>query len=222
MIATHSELIECFSAAEGLSIVRKGEERYSTRFCGECYRGYPCFEYSLPDAYDDDCVSEICALQILACKGGINVSADGHGVLSLCPPGSKISTFRYVMKGGFRMGMKYGFGILTRLSSYEKYCVDMMNRYIDENTWYVSNLAVEPAYQGKGLARKMLDPFLGYLDRIGASAYLETHDAANVPFYEHFGFELAEVGCLPGTDIKHYGMIRRAQLKPGERCHWQS
>ncbi len=37
----------------------------------------------------------------------------------------------------------------------------MMNRYIDENTWYVSNMAVEPAYQGKGLARKMLDPFLG-------------------------------------------------------------
>ena len=218
MVPTHSDLIDILSETEGLSIVRKGEERTSTRFCGESYCGYPCFDYTLPKGYDEDCVSEICALMILACKGGITVSADGHGVLSVCPPGSKISTFRYLMKGGLRMGMKYGFGVLSRLTSYEKYCVDMMNRYIDGNTWYVANLAVEPAYQGKGLAKRMLEPFLAYIDKIGSSVYLETHDEANVPFYERFGFELAEVGKLPDSDIKHYGMIRRAQPKSGKRC----
>lgn len=211
MKVAHSDLIEIISRTEGLSIIRKGDERTKTRFCGESYRGYPCFDYTLPKGYDDHCISEICALQMIACRDGINISVDGHGILSLCPPGSKIGTFDFIMKGGLRLGMRYGFSVLTKLSSYEDYCVDMMNRYIDRDTWYVSNLAVEPAYQGKGLARKMLDPFLGYLDDIGCSAYLETHDASNVPFYEHFGFELAEVGKLPGTDINHYGMIRRAQ-----------
>ena len=141
-----------------------------------------------------------------------------HGVLTVYPPGAKASTAKFVLKGGFGLVRRSGFKILSRLTSYENYCEDMMKRHIDKNTWYIANLAVDPPYQNKGLAKRMLNPFLNYFDETGSSAYLETHSGSNVPFYEHFGFELAEVGCLPGTDIKHYGMIRRAQPKSGKRC----
>ena len=208
MKVSYPDLIGILSATEGLSLVPGGEERSMTRFCGESYRGYPCFKYTSPEGYDADCVSEICALQIIACKDAITVSAEGHGVLSVYPPGAKVSTAKFVLKGGFGLVRKCGFKILGRLTSYENYCVSMMKRHIDADTWYIANLAVDPLYQNRGLARKMLDPFFDYFDEIGSSAYLETHSASNVPFYEHFGFELVETGKLPGTDVTHYGMLR--------------
>lgn len=204
----YSDLIGILSDTEGLSVVPNGDERVATKFCGESFRGYPCFEYIMPGSYDADCISEICALQIIACKDAITVSAEGHGVISMYPPGAKASLARFVLKGGFGLGRRFGFKILGRLSSYEDYCVDMMARHVDEDTWYVANLAVEPSYQRTGLGRRMLDPFLGYFDEIGSTVYLETHSATNVPLYEHFGFEVVETGKLPNTNVTHFAMIR--------------
>ncbi len=202
------DLIGILSDTERLKLIGVGEERATTLFCGESYRGYPCFEYTLPEGYDADCVSEICALQIIACKDAIAVSTEGHGVLTVYPPGAKASTAKFVLKGGFGLVRRSGFKILSRLTSYENYCEDMMKRHIDKNTWYIANLAVDPPYQNKGLAKRMLNPFLNYFDETGSSAYLETHSGSNVPFYEHFGFELVETGKLPGTDVTHYAMLR--------------
>ncbi|GAB6276636.1 MAG: GNAT family N-acetyltransferase [Rectinema sp.] len=75
--------------------------------------------------------------------------------------------------------------------------------------WYLLELAVTPDKQGRGIASKLIKPFLDMLDEAGEAAYLETHNPNNVGIYRHYGFELLgdyEVPHLP--DLHHFSMFR--------------
>ena len=37
--------------------------------------------------------------------------------------------------------------------------------------------------------------------------YLETHLEKNTSIYKHFGFSIASDDLMPGTDLRHYGMV---------------
>ena len=77
-----------------------------------------------------------------------------------------------------------------------------------QDGWYVYDLVVRQNMQHKGLAKRMLQPFLNYLDVTKQSVYLETHEERNVPFYNHFGFSVAETGQVPHSNLSHFGMVR--------------
>ncbi len=63
-------------------------------------------------------------------------------------------------------------------------------RHPREPHWYLQLLAVEPAAQRAGIGSALLAPALERVDAEGALAYLETHDEANLAYYERFGFAL--------------------------------
>ncbi|HEY7136594.1 MAG TPA: GNAT family N-acetyltransferase [Acidimicrobiia bacterium] len=56
--------------------------------------------------------------------------------------------------------------------------------------WYLAVLGVEPADQGRGLGRRLLEPVLERLDREERAAYLETSKERNVTWYGRERFEL--------------------------------
>jgi GNAT superfamily N-acetyltransferase len=56
------------------------------------------------------------------------------------------------------------------------------------HAWHLAFLATDPAHQGRGIARRLLDHVLDRADRDGVAVWLETYDPANPPLYEHFGF----------------------------------
>jgi hypothetical protein len=39
-------------------------------------------------------------------------------------------------------------------------------------------------------------------------AYLETNKEANVPLYEHYGFDLMKEELIPKSPVTHYAMVR--------------
>jgi GNAT superfamily N-acetyltransferase len=63
--------------------------------------------------------------------------------------------------------------------------------------WYLYAIGVDPACQGRGVGGALLRSRLERVDQEGAAAYLESSNPGNVPLYEHFGFEAAEVPPLP-------------------------
>lgn len=71
------------------------------------------------------------------------------------------------------------------------------------------DLVVRRARQRQGIARGLMEPVMDALNRIGQDIYLETHHPDNVPFHQKFGFEVVEVGKVPGSDLDHFGMLRR-------------
>jgi GNAT superfamily N-acetyltransferase len=58
-----------------------------------------------------------------------------------------------------------------------------------EPHWYLFAIGVDPDWQGTGLASALLRSRLDQCDQAGLPAYLESSKPANVPLYQHFGFE---------------------------------
>lgn len=81
-------------------------------------------------------------------------------------------------------------------------------KHAPEPHFYLDNLGVLPAAQGQGWSSKLIRPFLEMADAQGVIAYTDTVTPANVPFYEHFGFQCVEQTAIPGTGITVYALRR--------------
>jgi GNAT superfamily N-acetyltransferase len=56
--------------------------------------------------------------------------------------------------------------------------------------WYLSELAVDPPVQGRGVGSALIADRLAVCDRAGMAAYLENSNPRNTPLYERHGFRV--------------------------------
>ena len=79
--------------------------------------------------------------------------------------------------------------------------IDVRHEELTEGPhWDLWVIGVEPASQGKGVGRALLEPVLQRVDQSGETCYLETLDERTLPLYERIGFEVrvAEVEVTSG------------------------
>src|SRR5262245_48743474 len=81
-------------------------------------------------------------------------------------------------------------------------------KYADEPHFYLDNLGVLQSARGKGLSSKLIRPFLEMADSQKVIAYTDTVTPANVPLYEHFGFECVEQSHIPSMGITVFALRR--------------
>ena len=74
--------------------------------------------------------------------------------------------------------------------------------------WFLQTIGVEPRFQGKGYASKLIRPMLTRIDEEGRPCYLETLDEHNVPLYEHLGFKVIDKATVPKTSLTNWAMLR--------------
>jgi len=74
--------------------------------------------------------------------------------------------------------------------------------------WYLAFVAVDPAFQGRGFAGKLIKPMLARLSQEKLPCYLETQIEKNVLIYEHYGFKLIEKFFVPNTEMYFYAMLK--------------
>ena len=144
----------------------------------------------------------------------IMISADSQidNLIVLCPPGYRgIPTMRFLRNGGIAVAFGLGLGAMKRSIAFEKNAVAIRNRYSDDKTWYLMTFAVRAGKTHHGLGSEILRPVLDWMDKNHYSVYLETHKTVNVEMYEHFGFQVADICMVPGSQIKQYGMLRPAR-----------
>jgi GNAT superfamily N-acetyltransferase len=79
---------------------------------------------------------------------------------------------------------------------------------VDTGAWYLSIVAVNPAAQGQGLGRKLLEPTIAEADHLSATCYLETFSRRNLSFYERLGFATAARFEEPTTGAEYAVMAR--------------
>jgi ribosomal protein S18 acetylase RimI-like enzyme len=77
--------------------------------------------------------------------------------------------------------------------------------------WFLQVIGVDPQFQGKGYAGKLLRPMLARVDGEGLPCYLETLEEKNVRLYEHFGFKMIEKSAIPETGLTNWAMLREAR-----------
>ena len=77
-----------------------------------------------------------------------------------------------------------------------------------EPAWFLDILGVDPARQGEGIGRALIEAGLAAVRADAMPAVLETANPRNVAYYERFGFELAEERDAPGGG-PHVWFMRR-------------
>ncbi|MFD4413511.1 GNAT family N-acetyltransferase [Streptomyces sp. NPDC058251] len=80
-----------------------------------------------------------------------------------------------------------------------------------EPHWYLASIGTDPSFQGQGIGSTLLRYQLAECDRRDLPAYLESTKAANVPYYERFGFRVARTIPIPGGGPTCWALWRPAR-----------
>ena len=107
----------------------------------------------------------------------------------------------------------FGFGIYrgSRMRGLGQYIDTVQCRLAPFKHWFLQAIGVDPEFQGRGYASKLLRPMLSRIDEEGLPCYVETLEGQNVQLYEYFGFKLLEESNVPGTSLTNWAMLRDAR-----------
>jgi ribosomal protein S18 acetylase RimI-like enzyme len=75
--------------------------------------------------------------------------------------------------------------------------------------WHLGPIGVDPAVQGSGIGRRLMDVCCAALDDKAAAGFLETDKPGNVAFYQKFGFDIVKESRAIG--VRTYFMTRKAR-----------
>ena len=121
-----------------------------------------------------------------------------------------MSVWRLLRATPLRWVLAFGRSGGYRLQRLGQYIDSVHGRLAPFKHVYLQSLGVDPAFQGRGHAGKLLRHALARLDAAGTPCYLDTLDEQNVGLYEHFGFSVVEATTVPGTEVPMWAMLRKA------------
>ena len=148
------------------------------------------------------------------------VSPAIEGVAVWLPSGTpEISLWALLRYSGLRMLLKTRWEFIRNLGTFWRFWREMQRdddfarrlrrQLAPYDHWYLAVLGVDPDFQGKGCASRLLKPMLARLDKEGMPAYLETSVEDYVPMYGHFGFKVVREETLPASGTKMWVMLRK-------------
>ncbi len=119
----------------------------------------------------------------------------------------KLSNWQYIRYGALSVFLRAGNEGRKKLLRYSSLASKKHKEHANFPHMYLYNLAIDPNYQGKGYASKLLNPMLAKLDENNLPCYLESPER-NLALYEHFGFKVVEHISFPGNDDEIWLMLR--------------
>ena len=118
----------------------------------------------------------------------------------------KVSFKEYIT--GSLLFFKVGPRSLLRMMKYQEWSAKLKKESIEDPYWYLNVVIVDPEHQGKGFASKLIKPVLVKADENRQKVCLETQNENNLPIYEKYGFTTLSEHRVPGTEIRHFIMVR--------------
>jgi predicted N-acetyltransferase YhbS len=87
----------------------------------------------------------------------------------------------------------------------------MHKKYAPVPHYYLDNLGVLPSEQGKGISSHLMRPILEKADVESVDVYTDTATAKNVPYYEHFGFQVMQEVSVLKTGVTIWALLRSSK-----------
>jgi len=192
----------------------KSQVKPACKMLARAFQDDPLCTYWIPDARKrEDLLAPIFEVII---RYGVSygrvyaTSIDLEGVAAWQPPGkAKMSAWATMLSGGFSLVPKVGIRVISRMQSYDKYASALHHRLADFPHWYLAPMGVDPVFQGRRHGATLIKAMLARLDEEDLPCYLETHKEKNMEMYRHYRFTVVETGVIPGTEVKHWSMLRR-------------
>ena len=121
---------------------------------------------------------------------------------------AKRTFWRILTAGAIWPAIKIGRKALLKLDVLDDYIEKKHSELAPFKHWYLNVLAVDPPYQGKGYASKLMKEVFSKIDAEGLPYYLEADKEKNVSMYRHFGFKVVGEFSIPHTTDKMFAMLR--------------
>jgi GNAT superfamily N-acetyltransferase len=116
--------------------------------------------------------------------------------------------WRIITSGAIWQAIKIGCKATRKINKFEQYIEKKHKELAPNRHWYLSVLAVDPKYQGKGFGGKLVKEMLTRIDKEGLPCYVETEGEKNVSMYQRFGFKVLEEFTVPDTKDTLVAMLR--------------
>ena len=182
----------------GLGLTRVGSGRADVARVGallaRAFAEDPLMCYAIPDARQRRrLLPWLIGLTVRdACSyGAVYATAGFEGAAVWLPPGrARRTPWRMLRAGMLAAPLRIPWSVLRRLAAVEARAQALHERYAPEPHWYLAQIGVEPAQQRQGIASRLLQPMLAYLDAQALPCYLETENEQNVAIYERYGFRV--------------------------------
>jgi GNAT superfamily N-acetyltransferase len=124
-------------------------------------------------------------------RGRAWTTSDLAGAALSLPPGAWRAPLRVTLLEGGAFGV--------HLSRAATLAAAIERRHVRDRHYYVRDVGVMPAMQGKGLGSALLAPTLSRCDRERLPAYLEASSERNAALYERLGFQLIDELRVKGS-----------------------
>jgi ribosomal protein S18 acetylase RimI-like enzyme len=165
----------------------------------------PLQTYAFPDEEDRRACSPShfsAALNYGAIFGEIYVADNVAGASIWLGPGETDMTPERGAEAGFtELPDKMGHAAFERFFT----ALEFMDQYHKQDMagphWYTMVLGVDPAFQGQGLGRALLEPVLERSRAEMIPVYLETAQPSNVSFYKNVGFDVLRELTEPSSTL---------------------
>ncbi len=141
-------------------------------------------------------------------RGEVYASPGLEGIAVWIPSAaSNMRLWALIGCGGLRLLFKVSWRLLCHLKWEEVFSSRLHKRLAPFPHWYLALLGVNPEFQGKGFASRLLKPMLARLEAEDLPCYLETVEEY-VPMYQHFGFRVIREVVLPGSVDKMWVLLK--------------
>jgi ribosomal protein S18 acetylase RimI-like enzyme len=204
------------NTAETLITLQKAQHKQATEMIGRAFFHDPLFIYTIPN--EEERKRHLSTLHDAVVRyiiryGEITCTPDLHSAACWLPPGhTNISTWGMIRMGLlstlFHFRRETLLHYLKGMKKIEPAMGKQHKLIMPGPHWYLSILAVDPAYQGQGLGSQLLRAGTVRADAANLPCYLDTATARNVKLYQRFGFQVVHEEDVEGTNIHVWNMLR--------------
>lgn len=135
--------------------------------------------------------------------GEVHAASNGAGAVVWLRPGETEITPEKAEAVGFAaLPELIGEDAFNRFFSAIGFAEEYHKRDVPEPHWYTMVVGVDPAFQGQGFGKALLQPVMERARANNVPVYLETAQPANVAFYEKLGFKMMRDLVEPASGLK--------------------
>ncbi|MDD5486151.1 MAG: GNAT family N-acetyltransferase [Dehalococcoidales bacterium] len=201
---------------DGLRRLALKDRNAAVALAAKAFRDYRMLEYFYPDAPRRHAIAEtfiFITLSVCLKYGEVYTTPETmKGIAAWLPPGkAPFGTWQLLRSVPLPVMLRFGRQGGSQMRSYGEYADKLHRELVAEPHWFLQLLGVDPDYRGQGVSSRLVKPMLERIDREGLPCFVDTNTVKNAAIYRHFGFELVSESKVPGTELPHYALLRKAR-----------